>query len=193
MDPTWQWTSHGLADWRFDVPVSFAEFQAKRRHVVVQIVEKVLSILPPFARSSFGSFDTEEKEAMWKGVLDVGPFLEALRQHDVLGVRINLELLCDRPSGAFTIPNGADLRLYVTPEDRETPLQLTFTLNTDVYSDRDGENRELAGLNATKLEGFLRRLTDAFLLVEVESHSYPEANDKGLGLPLHVIARSRPK
>jgi hypothetical protein len=193
MEPTWKWTSHGLADWRFDVPVSFADFQGRRRDVVVQTVETLLSLLPPFARPSFGSVDSEEREATWEGRMDVGALLDALRQHDVLGVRINLELLCDGPNnGLFTIPNGGDLRLYVTPEDREAPLQLTFTLNADIYSDRDEENRELAGLNATKLEGFLRRLTGAFHLVEVESHGYPEANDKGLGLPVHVIARSRP-
>lgn len=183
---TWR-RGRGDIRWEFNLsaPESQAESLQMRDHTLT-----VLRILDDFAKPTSAEFTPISADGDASVLPREFVTTDAVAETfdllpDIYRVDIELEsiITCNDGLAEATIPDGASITL----ERREGQLDLSLSLNTDIYARKtlgwESQNVVLAGLNAPRLSSFLARLTAAtkaqFVRLATEHFYASQASEHG--------------
>jgi hypothetical protein len=159
---TWT-TGSGLVTFNLKVPQRDAP--AIRLAHATSVVLEHARIIGNLAYASLSTFSEGEDAVEWNaGELETVALLRAIQEHaDAARVELTFDLRCRGADGAeFGIAHGMDCwieRSSLADPNASGPLEITISLNTDVYSEvtwgKERDNRSLSASNAPLFNRFL--------------------------------------
>src|ERR1041384_67092 len=158
---TWT-TGSGLISFNLKVPQT-ARPATALAHATSVVLENA-RIIGSLAAASLSTLSAGEDAIVWNvGSIEAVEIVKMVQEHeDSARVELTFDLRCTGHNGEFVIARGLDCWIERGPlsePDADVPLELTISLDTDVYSamtwGQERDNRSLSMMNAPLFNRFL--------------------------------------